>query len=485
MAIGYYNNYVNLYDTRAHVFQINPETKNSWLPKGESAIPISFVAAMNQTNETQPTNKRELKIIGTNQDGDIVLEAVILQKTQFTKRSQKFGQWTDHTGMVYGLGFNSESELNEFVETFQDLQRNILSTNNPTVSPQSQPATVSAAAAAAAAPVGVASTQVDKVNANPAGGNANTWTKSQEHINNVSETVNSRDFNNSSSKSGDVSAHPGYSNTLAHPGHQQAQIRRQQAAQPSDYPNNNNNGLNNTSNNGINDNGGAGGGYPRTQSMYGLQTKSTSASSDGRATPETEGTTMSQSEWQMRANSLKQTMYENERLKQVLEESSKNASVWANELQNLRTNNVKLTQALQESKAHVEEWERELLSLRDENKELKLRVMALESANESEKGNEYKMDLQKYKDYVEDIQSELRKKDNEIEELQRSMEQMEIKAQEQNDKSDVANGDKSINHHQQQQQKQRLESINSKLDAKINELANVQREFAQLLEKFD
>lgn len=39
----------------------------------------------------------------------------------FTKTSQKFGQWSDaRANTVYGLGFASESDLNNVSEPFQD-----------------------------------------------------------------------------------------------------------------------------------------------------------------------------------------------------------------------------------------------------------------------------------------------------------------------------------------------------------------------------
>ena len=38
----------------------------------------------------------------------------------FTKTSGKFGQWADtQAGIVYGLGFSSDSLLNKFAEQFE------------------------------------------------------------------------------------------------------------------------------------------------------------------------------------------------------------------------------------------------------------------------------------------------------------------------------------------------------------------------------
>lgn len=452
-------NFVNLYTSRAHVFQINPETKTSWLAKGDQAIPISFVASIMSDDPEHETCKRELKIIGVADNGNRVLDATILPKTTFTKRSQKFGQWIDHTGTVYGLGFNSDAELTEFVETFQQLQRDILST---------QPSQPHHSMNSSSNSQSLINLQGDR-----------SMLSQQQVNNNVSENTNGR-FQ-SQNKNGSVQAqqHQQYSNTLAHPGHQQQQAKRQQQQQQLAQINNGDVGLNNS------DAGGVGNtssnsmsqSYTRSQSMFGLQNKTNNINNTaGRATPVPEGENSASgytAEWQMRD----QLKYENERLKQALEESSKNAGMWHNELLNLRTNNVKLTQALQESKAHVEEWERELLSLRDENKELKLRVMALESADDPERGNEYHKDLQKYKSYVDEVQSELRKKESEIEKLQMSMEELELKA-----KGSSQNGQADDSAQFKSSQKQKLTVINAKLEAKLSELGGVQREFSQLLD---
>lgn len=424
---------INLYSTKAHVFQINTVTKNSWLPKGESAISISFVTTM--AADQTPTNQRDLRIIAVDDTGKTILESSIKPKTTFSKRSQKFGQWTDPSGMIYGLGFNSEVELDEFIETFLQLQRNIFPSAADVTTSETSPHLQQ--------------------------GRVDGWTKMQQapSSGNSSE-IKSSGYNATTSTNGvDMGDSAQYSNTTAtqHNAHQQ--LRRQQQ----------HTNENDSNNNGVNGNGPR---YPRSQSMFGVQPKH---SSTGRLTPETGDSPVLQSDWQLK--------YENERLKQALEESSKNAGAWQSELLNLRTNNVKLTQALQESKAHVEEWERELLSLRDENKELKLRFMALESAEDPEKTNDYKAELQKYKNYMAEVQQELRKKEHEIEDLQQSMAHLELKASSKDDHNgrsdDAASGEVAIS----PAQKQRFDLINSKLDAKITELVNIQKEYAQFADK--
>jgi homer protein len=423
------------YSTKAHVFQINTETRNSWLAKGDSAITISFVTT--NSTDASASNKLDLKIVAIDDNGKVILESFILPKTIFNKRSQKFGQWTDPTGMIYGLGFNSEIELNEFVDTFQQLQREMVQS---TMEQSTTPASV---------------------------GKTDNWVKmqhpQQQQITNTSSEMISHDYTPKISTKG-VDAGNGvqYSNALMNQHNVHQQVRRQQQMSDGDQ---NNNGVNG---NGIR--------YPRSQSMFGVQPKQ---ENHGGLTPETETSPVSQNEWQIR----EQLKYENERLKQALEESSKNAGVWQNELLNLRTNNVKLTQALQESKAHVEEWEKELLSLRDENKELKLRIMALESSENPEKNDEYNSELQKYKNYVVEVQQELRKKENEIEDLQQSMADLKLKTTSRDDQNGKSDDPTSVEVAISLAQKQRFDQINAKLDAKLNELIDIQKEYAQLADK--
>ena len=452
MANGLDDTFVDMYSTRGHAFQIDTKTKTSWIQKKETAIPISLVAKLNNTNssEISSSSKGELKIIGRDESGIILLESDVSPKTNIAKRSQKFGQWTDPTGMVYGLGFNSEAELDEFVATFLRLQREILSP------------TSSISGAQQKAP--------DIVHGDKLGYNDNNSGQSQpqQKLNSVSE-INGRSYNTNLKMADGVQ----YSNNLTQ--HQQQlmnnTMKRQQATMGmKDHEASLNN-------NGHDDSGSK---YSKGQTMYGMQTEFSNSSVGGRGTPEDESSSALQNEWQ----SKEQLKYENERLKQALEENTKTAGVWQNELINLRTNNVKLTQALQESKAHVEEWERELLSLRDENKELKMRLMAFESSERDDpiKNNEYKVELQKYKNYVNDIQSELRKRENEVEDLQRSMEQLELKAKSSGQNghvNDPTSAEIAISSHQ----KQKFDVINAKLEAKIGDILNVQKEFAQLVDK--
>lgn len=100
-----------VFSTRAHVFQIDPATKKSWVPCSKQAVTVSFY---------YDPNKETHRIISV--DGSkAIINSTILPNMTFTKTSQKFGQWSDaRANTVFGLGFPSEAELNKFAEQFKE-----------------------------------------------------------------------------------------------------------------------------------------------------------------------------------------------------------------------------------------------------------------------------------------------------------------------------------------------------------------------------
>lgn len=446
MANLHNGDFVTLYSSKAHVFQINPETKNTWLQKVEQAIPFSIVATLVDEHLSNEPSKKELRIIGTGEKGSTILDTVIHNKTTFTKRTAKFGQWMDHTGTIYGLGFNSEAEMTEFVEAFEQIQKDRLSAPPHNQQPQQNH---SLSNSKLQPQLGL---QSDRLTRNQQLSNGETNGRYQSNKNSVSNMQQ-------------------YSNTLAHPGHQQLQTRRNHQLQSANNTVNVDATFNNgNSNNFSNDNGkepvaGASSNYQRSQSMMGLQGKTNNNNIIERnLTPDERNLPTVNSESQL------QLKYENERLKEALEESAKNAGSWHNELQNLRTNNAKLTQALQESKAHVKEWERELSGLRDENNELKLRLFSLESTHDSGKDNDIRRDLiQKYSD-------ELKRKDKKIEELTRDLDLR--------DQSLEQEGQLELGATQfilQSQFKQRLETIVANFESKVRGFIDLQKELESII----
>lgn len=114
-----------VFSTRAHVFQIDPATKKSWLPCSKQAVTVSFY---------YDPNKETHRIISV--DGSkAIINSTILPNMTFTKTSQKFGQWSDaRANTVFGLGFPSEAELNKFAEQFKEAKGATRSTPGSTAS---------------------------------------------------------------------------------------------------------------------------------------------------------------------------------------------------------------------------------------------------------------------------------------------------------------------------------------------------------------
>ena len=91
-----------IFTTKAHVFQIDPETKKKWLPVSTQAVPVSFY---------HDSTRNSYRIISMDGSRALVNSTITANMT-FAKTSQKFGQWADvRANTVYGLGFSSELEL--------------------------------------------------------------------------------------------------------------------------------------------------------------------------------------------------------------------------------------------------------------------------------------------------------------------------------------------------------------------------------------
>ncbi|XP_071494477.1 homer protein homolog 1-like isoform X2 [Diadema antillarum] len=102
-----------IFTTRAHVFQIDPNTKKNWLPSSKQAVTVSFF--FDSTRNTY----RIISVDGSK----AIINSTISPTMAFTKTSQKFGQWADtRANTVYGLGFSSEGELNKFIEEFETVK---------------------------------------------------------------------------------------------------------------------------------------------------------------------------------------------------------------------------------------------------------------------------------------------------------------------------------------------------------------------------
>ncbi|XP_040914514.1 homer protein homolog 1 isoform X2 [Toxotes jaculatrix] len=102
-----------IFSTRAHVFQIDPNTKKNWVPTSKHAVTVSYFF---------DSTRNVYRIISL--DGSkAIINSTITPNMTFTKTSQKFGQWADsRANTVYGLGFSSESHLVKFAEKFAEFK---------------------------------------------------------------------------------------------------------------------------------------------------------------------------------------------------------------------------------------------------------------------------------------------------------------------------------------------------------------------------
>ncbi|XP_015221096.1 homer protein homolog 1b isoform X2 [Lepisosteus oculatus] len=102
-----------IYSTRAHVFQIDPNTKKNWVPTSKHAVTVSYF---------YDSTRNVYRIISL--DGSkAIINSTITPNMTFTKTSQKFGQWADsRANTVYGLGFSSEHHLVKFAEKFAEFK---------------------------------------------------------------------------------------------------------------------------------------------------------------------------------------------------------------------------------------------------------------------------------------------------------------------------------------------------------------------------
>jgi len=125
-----------LYSTLAHVFQIDPDTKKSWLPVSKQAINVSFY---------YDSSKFIYKVLSV--DGSkVLINSTITAAMTFTRTSQKFGQWSDvKNNTVYGLGFSSEGDLSKFESKFKEMKQNVR-TGTPPSTPKNPHPHVSATA---------------------------------------------------------------------------------------------------------------------------------------------------------------------------------------------------------------------------------------------------------------------------------------------------------------------------------------------------
>ncbi|KAG7215343.1 hypothetical protein INR49_022580, partial [Caranx melampygus] len=84
-----------IFSTRAHVFQIDPNTKKNWVPTSKHAVTVSYFF---------DSTRNVYRIISL--DGSkAIINSTITPNMTFTKTSQKFGQWADSRANTFADKF--------------------------------------------------------------------------------------------------------------------------------------------------------------------------------------------------------------------------------------------------------------------------------------------------------------------------------------------------------------------------------------------
>lgn len=117
-----------LFSCKAHVFQLEPEQKKSWIALSSMAVNVNIF------HDPIKNIYRIVSIEGTK----ALINSIVTAKMTFTKTSQKFGQWIDFKlNLVYGLGFPNDAELNKFVTKFKEIKEYTRNSNSSSSSSMS------------------------------------------------------------------------------------------------------------------------------------------------------------------------------------------------------------------------------------------------------------------------------------------------------------------------------------------------------------
>lgn len=115
-----------IFTLKGHVFHIDPKTRKTWVPASTSPVDVSFF---------YDSGRNLYRILSTDKN-QCIINSTITANMNFTKTSQKFGQWTDtRANTVYGVGFAAESMMESFMNKFDEIKASITSSNTSTVTP--------------------------------------------------------------------------------------------------------------------------------------------------------------------------------------------------------------------------------------------------------------------------------------------------------------------------------------------------------------
>jgi len=102
--------------THGNVYKFDEDGTNNWVSMSQRFVPISILF-----DRIQKTYRIACAEPGSNVT---LVNSPILPNTEFTLSSQKFGHWIHHeTGVIYGIGFHTEKEQENFVYNLKKVQR--------------------------------------------------------------------------------------------------------------------------------------------------------------------------------------------------------------------------------------------------------------------------------------------------------------------------------------------------------------------------
>ncbi|XP_011346024.1 homer protein homolog 2 isoform X3 [Ooceraea biroi] len=202
-----------IFTCKAHVFHIDPKTKRSWVPASSAAISVSFFY----------DSTRSLYRIISVEGAKAVINSTVTPNMNFTKTSQKFGQWSDsRANTVYGLGFASEAELGKFIEKFHEVRE---ATKLANAKLQSNSSSVTPATSANVSPItsrsGMPSSEQDLIDPP----NSSLINSNVSASNNPNPSANLISAQNSVSSSTESPQHQGKSAQLSSQSGQSAEVQ--------------------------------------------------------------------------------------------------------------------------------------------------------------------------------------------------------------------------------------------------------------------
>lgn len=110
-----------IFKVRAFVFQIDPESKKSWVKVSSGEVDVNFY---------KDVANKSYRIISV-EGSKALINSTITPQMVFNRTSPKFGQWSDvRASTIYGLGFPQDVLLEKFQEQFKEIVELLKSDEN-------------------------------------------------------------------------------------------------------------------------------------------------------------------------------------------------------------------------------------------------------------------------------------------------------------------------------------------------------------------